>query len=173
MFHNPEASTVYCKALPQSNFLEEGLKDYYGISELRIQRTKLGKPYSDKLPGSFSLSHSGDLAALYINPFLPSAGCDLQVVKAGYSEEELSMAYFTKEERALGLAFFHMWTLKEAFLKEQGLSVFDMGSVSVARRIGEFRSWTLFYGGRNYYLSLFPATDPLSLSFPCPLKRVL
>ena len=173
MFHSLNVSTVYCNPMPQSNFLEDRLKSFFHLDIVKIERGNNGKPYAKDLPGSFNLSHSGKLTALYINPYSPSAGCDLQLVKGKYSEEEIAEFCFTPEERAFPGGFFLMWTLKEAYLKAKGLSVFDMPSFSVMPEIHRFRSWEVDTGDELYFLSVYPASEPLTLSSPYYLREAL
>lgn len=143
------------------------------IDNVSLKRDSNGKPYAEDLPGSFNLSHSGNFTALYINPFSPDAGCDLQLASGKYSEEEIAELCFQPEERSFSDNFFLLWTLKEALLKARGLSVFDMKDISVISEISHFRSWEMDTGPALYYLSVYPVSGPVSICCPYPLRQVL
>jgi 4'-phosphopantetheinyl transferase len=102
-----------------------------------------GKPWL-VAPGApcFSLSHSGDVAALAVSS-RDEVGLDIECVRA-VEEMELAERFFSDEERRMlaavpvqdrRTAFFNAWTRKEAYLKAIGLGLtvpLDGFSVSLA-----------------------------------------
>jgi phosphopantetheinyl transferase len=100
-----------------------------------IAREAGGRPF---LPGSdtdFSISHSGDLAAVsLVRGKGLRTGCDVELVRPRPKAREIAEEFFTAPEReyiesggGFDLTrFYQIWTLKECLLKLRGLSVFDM-----------------------------------------------
>jgi len=102
-----------------------------------IAREAGGRPF---LPGSdtdFSISHSGNLAAVsLVRGKGLRTGCDAELVRPRAKAKEIAEEFFTAPERkyiesggSFNLTrFYQIWTLKECFLKLRGFSVFDMSS---------------------------------------------
>nr|MCR5746144.1 4'-phosphopantetheinyl transferase superfamily protein [Lachnospiraceae bacterium] len=99
--------------------------------EIVIGRTEMGKPYLYGKEGyEFSLSHSGDMIVLAVGR-LP-VGVDVEIVKEKdwrmfhrfLSKEEMKMIEGDKDPE---IRFFEVWTVREAFSKEegQGLRILD------------------------------------------------
>jgi len=88
-----------------------------------------GKP---RLPGGprFSLSHSGDLGLVAIDPAC-EVGVDLEPVRPVPEADEIAARWFAPEERAAlhaagadgGAAFARLWTRREAWLKALGVGL--------------------------------------------------
>lgn len=103
-----------------------------GTRRSRFERGQRGKP---SLPSAkpFNLSHSGDYAVLAVSS--GSVGVDLERIRP-IDWVKISARFFHPFERAFlaesadpQAAFFWIWTLKESYLKAEGLGF----SVSPAR----------------------------------------
>ena len=102
---------------------------------LQLGAGKKGKP---TLVGpaeqiSFNLSHSGDYAVLAFHRSHP-VGVDIEHITPTRDPLRLSRRFFSREESdALAAlspenqldAFYQLWTLKEAYIKARGDSIFD------------------------------------------------
>lgn len=97
-----------------------------------IALSEYGKPYIKGSPLSFSLSHSGELAALAVSE--SEVGCDIEKVrpidfriakKYFFNTEYEALQNEANEDKRLEL-FFRLWTLKESFIKAAGLG-FQLG----------------------------------------------
>jgi len=105
------------------------------ITDDNMAREAGGRPF---FPGSdmdFSISHSGNLAAVsLVTGKGLRTGCDVELVRPRKGAGKIAEELFTASEREyIGSGggfdltrFYHIWTLKECFLKLKGLSVFDM-----------------------------------------------
>ena len=90
---------------------------------------------------AFSLSHSGDYVAVLIGPDARPVGCDIEQLRPRKGLMPIARHYFSAEEVKLleGLgdsearvaAFWQLWTLREAILKQQGRSVWEMADVAL------------------------------------------
>ena len=106
-------------------------------SPFEIRKTPLGKPYIGGNPFYFSLSHSSDRSIIAISD--KPCGVDLEVFRGRLRESILKT--FTERERAEIASereFLLHWTVREAYVKLYGLSVFKL-----LRRLE-------FYGGKLY-----------------------
>ncbi|MDR2702070.1 MAG: 4'-phosphopantetheinyl transferase superfamily protein [Spirochaetaceae bacterium] len=97
--------------------------------------TPWGRPFFPGRDTDFSISHSGNLAAVsLVRGKNQRTGCDVELVRPRPRAKEIAEEFFTAPERGYiesqgrfdGTRFFQIWTLKECFLKLRGLSVFDM-----------------------------------------------
>lgn len=98
---------------------------------LRFVANDQGKPALVDAPGRrlwFNLSHSGAHAILAVGRD-PVLGVDVEVVRAGFADDEIAERFFAPSEvrdlRALPAAeqeaaFFRCWTRKEAYIKARG-----------------------------------------------------
>jgi len=105
------------------------------ITNEDIAREASGRPF---LPGrdmDFSISHSGDLAAVsLVRGKGLRTGCDVELVRPRAKAREIAEEFFTAAEREYIVSgggfdltrFYQIWTLKECYLKLRGFSVFDM-----------------------------------------------
>jgi len=112
------------------------LNRFFGISKLpEITTTPLGKPFfrSNLLP-SFNISHSKTHVAVYLGN-KEAVGCDIERIAFRPGWQNLAKTYFSKKEAEQLLAqnpdydlrlFWKYWTAREAWLKQQGKSVWDM-----------------------------------------------
>ena len=99
----------------------------------------------------FNLSHSGDLA-VYAVALSQEVGVDLQQVCSTPQADHIATRFFTNEEKEMlsklagnrkQLAFFRIWTRKEAYLKGKGLSltkILDKSGKSLETESWCFRS---------------------------------
>ncbi len=117
--------------------LSDALKSY-GISEknCRYKVSEFGKPYLGDYPDiNFSLSHSGDLAALIIGRD-GICGIDVERIKHFPSKEKVSKRFFNQKDFELlnsldgeeaDRYFARVWTRTESYAKmtERGLDFSD------------------------------------------------
>jgi len=105
------------------------------ITEDDIAREASGRPFFHGGDIDFSVSHSGNLAAVsLIRGNGLRTGCDVELVRPRAGAKKIADEFFTAAERdyiesggSFDLTrFYRIWTLKECFLKLKGLSVFDM-----------------------------------------------
>ncbi len=128
--------------------LAAGLLLYHAFGEntrvSRFEHNKRGKP---SLPNGrpFNLTHAGDYAILALSS--KAVGVDLERIRP-IDWQKISMRFFHPEERAL-LAdsahpletFFWIWTLKESYLKAEGLG-FSVSPASFSvLPVGEQDAW--------------------------------
>jgi len=116
-----------------------------------IMKTDKGKPYLSGRTGyEFNLSHSGDLIVLAVDE-LP-VGIDVEQIKD--KNWEIFHRYLTDEEMSMirgsddpPAVFFEVWTVREAFSKEegQGLSILD----SIFSM--DYHEKTVSYNGKKLY----------------------
>jgi len=108
------------------------------ITENDIAREQKGRPFFPDSDTDFSISHSGALAAVsLVRGKSLRTGCDVELVRPRTMARKIAEDLFTAPEieyiesdgRFDQTRFYHIWTLKECFLKLRGLSVFDMASV--------------------------------------------
>ena len=94
---------------------------------LTISKTDLGKPYiSGKSGYEFNLSHSGDLIVLAVDD--RPIGIDVEKIKDKNWEifhrylTEAEMSMIKESDDPIG-RFYEVWTIREAFSKEEGLGL--------------------------------------------------
>jgi phosphopantetheinyl transferase len=110
-------------------FLEEVLASYIeGFSIKDITRNEHGKPGIQSSNISFNLSHSEDNYALILCDS-PYCGVDIQVMKSLLKFENALKSVLTDREFSIltenssDKAFFQLWSVKEAFIKATGGSI--------------------------------------------------
>jgi len=110
------------------------------ITDDDIAREESGRPFFSRYKGKnrdtdFNISHSGALTAVsLVRGKNLRTGCDVEFVRPRARAQEIAKEFFTAQEmdyiEANGsfdmTRFYHIWTLKECFLKLRGGSVFDM-----------------------------------------------
>lgn len=92
-----------------------------GLEDCDIEYGKNGKPYSKKTNLHFNISHSGEWVALAVGE--NEIGVDIEC--SGIGNEKLAKRVFTPLEQSWlkeneKHAFEHLWTLKEAVMKQLG-----------------------------------------------------
>jgi len=110
------------------------------IAEHDIAKDENGRPYFQDHHSDFSISHSGNMCAVsLVNDKNMRTGCDIQLVRPGVKIGDIAEKFFWPverkyifqgDEKRLGEErFFHIWTLKESYIKLLGHSVFGMPKV--------------------------------------------
>lgn len=130
--------------------LRDILSRYRAIAPHALQFSygEKGKPYLAPQPGEppleFNLSHSGDWVGVAIARV--PVGFDLEAIRPIPQLDAILRRHFTASEQATlqplaaaakTLAFFRLWTAKEAFLKATGLGISAaLDSVAIALEPG-------------------------------------
>ena len=105
------------------------LRELWGNEPMTIERTPEGKPYFDRPSApAFSLAHIKNWAAAALGDGSSgSVGIDLELLRPYPQAEDVAKRFFTAEEYAefsfegkTDLAFFRVWTKKEALAKMTG-----------------------------------------------------
>ena len=128
-----------------------------GNGNVDILSGEYGKPYyaSEYLP-HFNLSHSGNLVVLSFGD-IPS-GIDVEQIK-DINWQEIMTFFGEKEQTVLRSSerpledFYRIWTIREAFSKEEGLglSVYEKNTVDF-----DYETETVRYSGRVYRFRTIP-----------------
>jgi len=96
-----------------------------------------GRPFFPGVEVDFNISHCRYIAAVsLVRGEALRTGCDIEMIRPRAMIGEISETYFSAAERDFIFSqdklseerFYKIWTLKECFLKLNGLSVFDMFS---------------------------------------------
>ena len=135
--------------------MKAGIRMAYPDENAVIAITKLGKPYLKDISGyEFNLSHSGHLIAYASDP--EQVGVDVELVKA--KDWKLFHRYLTDEEMLLiessddpEACFFEIWTVREAFAKEEGLG---LGILDKDFRMN-YKNRQISYEGRTLFFKSF------------------
>lgn len=99
--------------------------------QLDFSTNKHGKPSLTDSNLQFNLSHSGSCALLAVSP-LHKAGIDVERIRTDVEIEALARRFFSQRENIELMvlprekrmaAFYRYWTLKEAYIKAQGLGL--------------------------------------------------
>jgi phosphopantetheinyl transferase len=129
------------------------------LAENDIARDGQGRPYFPSGDADFSISHSGALAAVsYVKG--ARTGCDVELVRRRARALEIACMFFSVPEKEYissqcgcnDKRFFQIWTLKECFLKLNGLSVFDMAKVPSFISGGELAFSAAVFSPLAFYL---------------------
>jgi len=136
--------------------------------QAKIERGNRGKP---SLPNAkpYNLSHSGDYAVLAISS--GSVGVDLEQIRP-IDWQLISARFFHPLERAFLAqsadplnAFFSIWTLKESYLKAEGLG-FSVSPASFSI-LPQGETGAVMDGETGYRFRRFAAMEGYSLSLCC------
>lgn len=113
------------------SFVKEIISKQKGVNyhDIKIYINKLGKPMLD-CGSYFSLSYSGDYAAIYIQNF--NIGLDIEEINTSIIDKTLihfvlsdkEIEYLTNSKEQ-DLCFFKLWTAKEAYLKYKGTGIIN------------------------------------------------
>ena len=126
------------------------LAGYTGLAprEIEFSYSEHGKPKLLIAPLNvcFNVSHSGDRAMIAV-ALARDLGVDIEAHRANVEIDQLSERFFSAREREVlrslppakrTLAFYRCWTLKEAFLKAQGVGLSrSLGSFDVDLNTGQ------------------------------------
>ena len=107
-------------------FLKEN--GYVFDTPFTFDHTSIGKPYYQHGP-QFNISHSGSIVGVAISK--KKIGLDIENKVPKFPDEILS--FFSKDEVSLSPTqnhYYRLWTLKEAYLKKQGLGISELRSIS-------------------------------------------
>ena len=135
--------------------------------EVELKINEHGRPYIPDIDFSFSISHSGEYAALAYEEERIDLGVDIQAHRETESTG-IAESFFAEEERAYLKrqsdpvhAFFDLWTRKEAYMKARGLGLsIPLSSFSaIQEEVGEYNLLSFDAMG-GYSLSLC-ANKPL------------
>ena len=135
---------------------------------MKIERGNRGKP---SLPNAkpYNLSHSGDYAVLAVSS--GSVGVDLEQIRP-IDWNLISARFFHPLERAFLAqsddplnAFFAIWTLKESYLKAEGLG-FSVSPASFSI-LPEGETSAVMSGETGYLFRRFVAVEGYCLSLCC------
>lgn len=150
--------------------LADAMFRQYGHRTLpAVTLSSSGKPaFADTTLPHFSLSHSAGLVVLALCE-QGEIGCDVEAIRPRPSWPALAQALFsTVENQWLGEhhapleAFWILWSLREAWLKQQGRSVWEMASVAInplqlrftAAAVSEGQLWSANWQGHAVALAL-------------------
>ena len=107
------------------------------ISDNDIAMEENGRPFFPGRRTDFNITHSKNMVAVsMVNGPNIRTGCDIELVRPRVKALEIAEEFFSASERNYAFSggersgdqarFYHIWTLKECFLKLHGLTVFDM-----------------------------------------------
>jgi len=153
------------------------MRDHFGCAQLPdIQLGGNGKPaFCDPALPHFSLSHSHQQLLVAVCPS-GEVGCDIEKLRPRASMPELAREVFSDLENQwlleqgerLTAAFWQLWTLREACLKQQGGSVWQMASVTIDPLRHQFSSpWA---AGR--LMSWMKADSAIALALPPAIEQI-
>lgn len=158
---NPSARLTSLAALIS---LDRLLK-VYGVSKgdaPTILREDSGKPYFAKLPLSFSLSHADGLAISALSD--TSVGVDIEWLDRTRNIDGISGRFFTSLEQSeifrapdKPLAFYSLWTKKEAYAKLTGEGLVSVCSSKPLE--ARFKQYILEFEGRRAIISICTQND--------------
>jgi 4'-phosphopantetheinyl transferase len=125
--------------------------------DMQISFNSFGKPYFSDIPLQFSITHSGNAAAVAFANSFP-IGIDIEFRRQMSDMNQLSHRFFSDPELEflkelsgdnLINNFFRIWSAKEAYLKALGIgvskelksfSVVDCGRISHVKELGDSSS---------------------------------
>jgi 4'-phosphopantetheinyl transferase len=99
--------------------------------EIQISLNSFGKPYFNDIPLHFSITHSGQVAAVAFLKSYP-VGIDIEIKREVSDMNQLAQRFFADAEvnylnqftgEELISNFFRIWSAKEAYIKAIGLGV--------------------------------------------------
>ncbi len=146
------------RSLAGACLIRYGIKKRYPDEDIHIGRTGLGKPYVKERSGyEFNLSHSGRIIAFAEDT--EPVGIDVELVKE--KDWRIFRRYFSREEMSLienssdpKACFFEMWTIREAFAKEEGLGLKileEAFKVEYNSHIISYQDRTLFFRSFDHF----------------------
>ena len=164
----------YRERIGRFRFDADRIRGTLGTVMIRhFERTEHGKPFLYGHDGfEFSLSHSGDMVVLAVSG--RAVGADVETVK-GRDWEMFDRFLSEAEMKMIGEAedpeekFFEVWTVREAFSKEEGLGLKILDSDFTV----DYSKREINYSGKklNFYSFDHTAEDRYKLSI-CSAKEV-
>ncbi len=143
-----------------------------GLYDYRVICPKNGKPFPEKVPLHFSISHSGEYIMLAVSD--SPVGCDVQLI--GEYKQRIADRFFTEKERLMLTerenktdTFFRLWVLKESILKERGegisggLSAFDFADYADKDSFSAFGLSFRIFGLSDAFACLCSQGEPENL----------
>ncbi len=137
------------------DMLDQKVFSHKKTKEKFIKTEQSGRPYFGDCHADFNISHSIQMTAVsfsalelsekdkYTSPAIYRTGCDIEYVNNKKQHKEIIDNFFSVEEQSYieeavsdlekTSRFYHIWTLKECFLKANGLSVFDIKESPIFR----------------------------------------
>jgi len=103
-----------------------------------ISKEAGGRPFFHDKDTDFNISHSGNMVIVsHVTKNGYRVGCDIEKIKPRKNIAKIAADKFSVSENKYlytdgifnNINFFKIWTLKESYIKLQGLSVFDMSKV--------------------------------------------
>lgn len=125
------------KSSDTDRLIVESIRRHRGVGgEIKISRTKLGKPYVN-LPLHVGVTHTDDIVIVALDDenFGIDCECKGRIQK---NAEKIAERYFTENERRyifesadINAAFLDIWVKKEAYVKFTGFGLSGMKSCDV------------------------------------------
>lgn len=142
-----------------------------GFSPSMIAKNEHGKPVLKGVPFSYNLSHCDNLFALLVTSF-PFCGVDVQSVKDIARYEDALRSVFTDreyailEEKGTPGDFFQLWSLKEAYVKALGGSIWYGRDFDSSTEPGCYSDKWFQRGGLSFFSTEIEKDVYLSLAVP-------
>lgn len=107
--------------------------EFYNVCDFNIVKNSFGKPYLEKLPLFFNISHCNGLIVCGVHN--SEIGIDVENVRS-FSPNILRRIFTSQEQKFLNNSynknhtFFRFWTLKESYIKHIGMGLsFPMNNI--------------------------------------------
>ena len=109
----------------------------YDYSQIIFSKKETGKPFLENLNLKFSISHSDTFSAVAVSE--DEVGIDIEkikdynpaIAKKIFTENEFKKICSYENDTERKNIFFRIWTLKEAYVKMTGKSIFDFKSFEI------------------------------------------
>lgn len=134
-------------------------------AHLTLKRESSGKPYfKDKTLGEFNISHSSKLAVAVYSQH-GELGIDIELLDARKSIDGIAERFLGEEERDYiadapdkTLAFYKLWTAKEALVKATGAGLSSLARTNVLSQNGRnFHQFSVRYADADYLMTVCTA----------------
>ena len=153
-------------------FVEKMICSVTGKERIKMIKTENGKPVLVYPKGwYYNISHTGKLAVCTIarNPI----GVDIEKISYKRDYQAIADEWFHKGEKAIlddcrkfsPELFYHFWTRKESWIKQKGLTIWQMKSTPDMSLSNEtVKTWSVKHDIENYSLSLCLSFNKNSLN---------
>ncbi len=130
-FHFAEDKLRFLKARYILRTIASSIHTNCDPKEIQISLNSFGKPYFNNIPIHFSITHSGQVAAVAFSKHLP-VGIDIEHKREVSDMNQLAQRFFADSEvnylrqfsgEEFINNFFRIWCAKEAYIKAIGLGV--------------------------------------------------